>query len=379
MKERIREIMDNQGLSLGIFCDNYNLQRHKIENIFYNNKIDLNESEIKIIKDLQSIKSSKVKYVNEKLIIGKGLNIKRIFPPKTKYNFDIHYKNLGKGYLEFWYQPKTRGKTSLILPSKINLDEKFFISLGLSTGDGLNNLGKRNIHYNFCNKNLDLVKYNYLWLKDVFKVKNIEFYLYVPLKYKDNIQEYKKHISSYFNIKSYKIKYYFSNRHKEPAITLQISNSLFQSFYLNLFPKLKSLILSNEIFRKSFLRGLFAAEGHVKHSIYGTIESISLAFNPFKEIELAKFVLELLRKEEIKAKINFKKDYIYFCGYENMIKFYLKGLIDLHKEKKEKFLKLCKNANICIEFYKFPVKELKNWVPKRKYLNCLNVLKLQSL
>ena len=358
MKEIIKEIMDNQGLSLGGFCDKYNIKRNKIESIFYYNKNNLSDFEINTIKNLRLIKPNKIKYINKGLIDINQLNVKNIFPSKTRYGFDIHFKELNNNYLEFWYQPKMRGKISLILPSKIKLNEKFFINLGLSIGDGLNNPCKRNTHYNFCNKNFDLVRYNHLWLRDVFKIKNIEFYLYVPIKNINEIEDYKKKISFKFDINGNKIKVYNSNRHKYPALTLQVSNSLFQHFYLNLFKKLRKTILKETIFRRAFLRGLFAAEGHVKHSTYGTIESISFAFDPKREIELIEFVKKSLDKERIKNKINNKSGTLYFCGYENMIKFFLLGIIDLYKEKRNKFIRLIRNAKITINFKDYPLNKI---------------------
>ena len=69
MKEIIKEIMDNQGLSLGGFCDKYNIKRNKIESIFYYNKNNLSDFEINTIKNLRLIKPNKIRYINEELII----------------------------------------------------------------------------------------------------------------------------------------------------------------------------------------------------------------------------------------------------------------------------------------------------------------------
>src|SRR3989344_7624713 len=104
MKDMIKHIMDNQGLCLSAFCGNYNFKRYKIEDIFYNNKNNLNNKEIELINNLRLIKPTKIKYSNEILIEHDFLNISKVFPNKTKYGFNIHYKRLGKNHIYLWYQ-----------------------------------------------------------------------------------------------------------------------------------------------------------------------------------------------------------------------------------------------------------------------------------
>ncbi len=117
---------------------------------------------------------------------------------------------------------------------------------------------------------------------------------------------------------------------------------------------MKGVVLNDEAYRRSFLKGLFAAEGHVKHSVYNTLESINFAFNPKTEKWIALYVQKCLVKEEIKSKI--KNGELYICNYNNMLKLRLLKSLDLHKEKKEKFLRLCKNDKIHLYFDKGTVK-----------------------
>ncbi|MDO8555639.1 MAG: LAGLIDADG family homing endonuclease [Nanoarchaeota archaeon] len=278
------------------------------------------------------------------------------FPERYKDGPVIQRKVFGNR-IRFFYKQKRGNYNSctLLLAKEIILDEMFFVCLGLSIGDGTNNPGSRSLHYNFCNTNFDLINLIYQWLKDYFLIEEkIQFSVTTPIT---KIEQFTNESLPPLLKNSKKVfKIYKRDRNKKDIIMIQVGNTIFQYFYLNLFNKLKDNILENKVARRAFLKGLFAAEGHVKHSVYGTIESISFAFNNQTEKELAEFVRKCLKKEDIQSKIIAGE--IYFCGYEQMTQFYTLGLMDTHKGKKEKFLKLCKNAKICVYFKKSSINSL---------------------
>lgn len=355
--------MENQGFSLGTLSRETNIKRWKLYEIFNGRKAYLDFKERMLLKQLCKngsfiIKESRNKLVE--IINGKPyLDVSQVLPQESRSGFPLYIKNMGEDTIKVWYQPKTRGKTEFLLPKKIKLDKTFFIGLGLSIGDGLNNPNKRNIHYNFSNTNLDLIKLAYKWLIDYLKInkKFIEIYFIFPKGFRNRKNILIK-FEKVLNISKNCIKCYSKERHRQPIAILQISNAIFQHFYLNLFNKLNNKILNNKEFRISFLSGLFAAEGHIKHSVYGTIESIQFSFDPKREISLAKFIRRCLLKEGIKSKIDPKKS-LYFCGYEKMLKFYIRGLVDIHVKKKNKFLGLCSNAEIIVHLKRDLINKLK--------------------
>ncbi|MBN2423229.1 hypothetical protein JXB41_08455 [Candidatus Woesearchaeota archaeon] len=274
------------------------------------------------------------------------IKFENLLPKKSRLGYTL-YINYLPDKLFVKYKALAR-QVEHIFPKELILDNNFFTALGLSTGDGLNNPSIRNTHYNFANSNFYLVYIVYNWLLKYFNInkRSFQFQLFQKNKNLDSIVK----IRSFFNINTSRIKVYYSNRYKEDVLVIQISNPIFQLLYLKLFDTLKQEILKNENYRRSFLKGLFAAEGHVKHSIYGTIENLSFAFNPHNEIELAQFIFECFNREGIEFKIN--DSLIYTCGYNNMLKTYLLGIIQLHIKKKNKFLRLIKNANYFLHFKK---------------------------
>ncbi len=277
----------------------------------------------------------------------------KILPDKTKHGFKIHSEVNGI-FLKTWYiLPSNKRKINFTFPRYLRINENFMCSLGLSVGEGLNNPNLRNIHYNFSNTNIELVKKVYSWLiKDLgVPKKSIQIYVNIPKKEfnKDKIID---QIKSKFKISNEDIKYYFKDRNKKVSVMIQVCNSIFQSFYLNLFKILEKEIIKSKNYRISFLKGLFSGEGHVKHSVYGTIESIGFSFNPKTEKSLSEFVRRCLELERIKSKIDNTRGYLYFCGYENMLRFFGLGIVDLHNDKKEKFMKLIKNSVIHVHLDK---------------------------
>jgi len=268
-----------------------------------------------------------------------------LLPKKSYSGFNLNFREESDN-LYIWYRKPQGGKiVEFRFPLKININEDFIKNLSLCLGDGLNNPNKKNTHCNFSNKNLDLINIVYDWWQSLGVPKEkISVYAFTNSKKDINLIE--KKIITKLGCKS--VRFYTSNRHKSFTSFIQIGNSIFQSFYLNLFKKLKKEIYKNKEFRHAFLSGLFAAEGHVKHSIYGTPESISYSFNPKTEQDLAKFVKICLEKEGIISKIS--KDKLYFCNYEQMLKFFRLGLVGLHSDKESKFKYLCKTIDLTLHF-----------------------------
>jgi len=274
------------------------------------------------------------------------LEIMKILPEKSRSGF-LLTKEEENDKLVVDY--KTQGRrVKRVLPKYISINKEFCVGLGLSVGDGLNDPCLKNTHYNFVNVEFNLVKVIYDWLIKYFLIPPNKFQFFI-ISDKDNpdICRVQDKFVKYFE-NPFKI--YEKDRTKQDRLMIQFSDPIFQLVYLKLFDELKSLVLDKQELRRSFIKGLFAAEGHIKHSVYNTIESIHISFNPHKEKELAKFILACLKKEGIDAKI--RKCAVYFCNYENMIKFYLLGFFGLSIKKKDKFLRLVKNANISLHFNK---------------------------
>lgn len=285
-----------------------------------------------------------------------SINILDILPKTNRRGYPFYSKLMGDNIF-LSYKTLGRGK-SYYFPNKLILDEEFFIGFSLSLGDGLNNPSIRNTHYNFSNNNYGLVKLIYDWLIKYFNINEKDFQFFLFSKDQDNTNSI-NNITTMFNISKSLIKTYFSDRHDKDTLTIQMSNPIFQSIYLNLFIKLQKIIINNRKFRLAFLKGLFAAEGHMKHSKYNTIESINYSYNPKTELELAEFIQECLSRESIKNRNN-ETGTVYICGYQNLIRFYLLGTMDLHKKKRNKLLKLIKNTKFILYFQQNSLSTLRN-------------------
>ncbi len=345
MESIVKFLLEEQGFCYRTLSEESRIKSYKLYNLLNYNKNYLSINESKRLNEISMKGSFKFKKKSLKILDKdnkKYLDVLSILPEKSRYGLPFFEKSMSKNYVKVWYQPKTRGKTEYVFPKEIELNEFFFTGLGLSVGDGLNNPSIRNTHYNFANINFELVYLIIDWLRSYFNISldTIQLFLVIPKRNTSLKESCLKDISKIFPEKEVKV--YVQDRNKNPSLSMQLGNSVFQSFYLNLFKSIRKIIIENEKYRRTFLKGLFAAEGHIKHSVYDTIEGIGFSFNPKEEIEIANFVKRSLIKEGIKSKIN-KNGYIYFCGYEGMLKFFLLGIMDLHKEKRNKFIKLINN------------------------------------
>lgn len=272
------------------------------------------------------------------------LNVAAFLPSLTRKGYKLNMAESGDKLL-VWYKTPNYVTYRFSFKKLIKFDESFVMSLGLSLGDGLNNPSIGNSHYNFVNTNFELVSLIYAWLKTSFGFNDSAIQLI--LRYPAN-----EAVPGTANIKKNfhcKLSLYKDFRSSRVSLVLQVSNNIFQSIYSSLFKKLNQIILKKTVLRRAFLKGLFAAEGHVKHSTYGTLESMSFSYNPYVEQKLISFVKKCLEAEGINAKDN-KRGLLYFCSYENMLRFHLIGGLSLHKAKEEKFIKLLKNAEVVLHF-----------------------------
>ena len=374
MEKIIRSIRKNQGISLSNLAKEINSPFWDLQRASKGKGNYLNKKHVRDLFKIYNLPSAKLipKHGFIKNLDNNAyLDVYNLLPRKTRSGYNIYAKAKGRK-IKFWYQPLTRKKGELILPHYIPLDEFFITGLGLSIGDGLNNPDLTNTHYTFANTTPDLIKYNYLWLTKYFKLNKNKIQVYGLNRIDCDENKDKKIISSLLKINYNKIKIYKTNRNNKLDIIIQLGDVIFQTLYLRLFKTLKKIIVKNKEYRRAFLKGLFAAEGHVKHSVYGTIESLTFAFNQKTEEGVAKFIKDCLRREGIKSKTD-KNGHLYFCGYEQMIKFYLGGMISLNKEKERKFLNLCKIARVQIHINKNSIDGFSNSIHKMTKENKFNL------
>ena len=67
---------------------------------------------------------------------------------------------------------------------------------------------------------------------------------------------------------------------------------------------------------------------------------------------LAKCLKHCLGIEGIKCRIKSEAGHLYICNYEHMLKLFVLGVIDFHKDKKEKFVRLVRNSIIHVHLNK---------------------------
>lgn len=358
MKAVIKSIMDKQGINKAELLRQTKI--YKIDRILYGKACELNQHETRHLQFLSRKLSRKVANQKEPIIVHLNnkeyINVVACLPNKTQTGFSLYVKKQANR-LAVWYQTRTRARSESTFKALIRLNADFVACLGLSLGDGLNNPSARNTHYTFANTNFQLTHLIFKWLKKDFGLNLNEFQLSLGIPILQRTVPDTRDLERKFG---HCVSVYRLERYRNKTLTLQISNRIFQCLYSTLFNKLKRKILQKSILRRAFLKGLFAAEGHVKHSVYGTIESMSFSYNPYVEQKLISFVKKCLEADGINAKDN-RRGLLYFCSYESMLRFHFMGGLSVHKAKEKKFVKLLKNAEIVLHFkdgYLRPLKKL---------------------
>ena len=252
-------------------------------------------------------------------------------------------EDVSKDKIKVYYINKGRGSSPnpRILPKVIKLDENFMECFGLFLGDGdLNRKEKGHLTYASRDKDLAKEVLDFLVKRFDLNIKNISFSV-LYLKENKNI---KKEWSDYLKIPKEKVKTRFSNRYRNECIHIQVNSVVFRKMFEIVVKEImtKNFIDKLEL-RRSFLRGLFGAEGSInimKKERY--IGYMGYHFSFYKEKNLAAFVKRCLKKDEITSKVIERKTkgdiFVQITGWPNYWKMFNNGLISLSLRKKNVFL-----------------------------------------
>jgi len=277
----------------------------------------------------------------EKLI--KKINSKNEFYEikKDKNNLDIIKK----------YHHKRGRPFSLKLPNKIMVSPRV---VGLIVGEGY--IGSRT--FMFANSNEEAISE----VIDFLKQFNLQIKMYLEIsiknKEKDFEKEYKKFWENYLktNLRRVRLREEFNSITKHGTIHLNINNSLVAKILSIIVADSKSKIEKNKQLSVDYLRGIIAAEGNINiKKSTNCVYMIRISATKQEERNHYKKCLEkaglkiyckdmpTVSKNEAKER-GWKTDKgragaVIISRWENFIKIFELGLLDLHKDKKNKFLK----------------------------------------
>lgn len=263
------------------------------------------------------------------------IDLKEFIPKKLDHRdvFIREYNN----YLEIKCN-KIRPPKSIRIRKQIILDKSFFEVIGLYYGDGTNaRTGSGNRRVALANNNPILHKY---WIKflENFGIKKEQLYAQIYIR-KSSYLTHKEFLAywrsktnipfnrfcSKINIRNFKTKKY-------GLLVVNFNNKLFREIFDKIFNFSLDLCKKNKEFGISFLRGFFAAEGHITINKFGSLAWLDI---PIKDLKRRAFIKYLFNKIGIKLSEN--KERILVTGYLNFEKCYNYHLTDLHPNKNKDF------------------------------------------
>lgn len=232
----------------------------------------------------------------------------------------------------------TKCKRSKVLRinKEIILDGFLFEIVGLYFGDGLNTRSYSGIRRTaFANSNYKLHQY---WIKFLsrFGIKKRE--LFAQISTHKHADEGK--VLEYWIKKTHIPKNSFARVSKSKercsgfgVLSTEFNSITFRLIFNEIFDHCLEILSKKRKFIPNFIKGLFAAEGHV------TIrnKSVQMLGIAIKDHDRRKYVQSLLKKINVTSSENKPKDALWITGYFNFKIFEQYKMASLHPQKNEKF------------------------------------------
>lgn len=321
------------------------------------------------------------------LIFNTEKLIKEISSKNEFYDIKINQNilNITKKYYN------KRGRSfSVNFPREIKISPEV---IGLIVGEGF--IGSRN--FVFANSNPKAIDE----VSNFLKQFNLPIKLYLEISVKDKNKSYvniskifwKKHLNT--NINKVRLRREFNSITKYGTIHLILNKSLFAKLLKKIIHISKIKIERNKDYSVDYLKGVIAAEGNINVKKFtDCIYMIRISASRKEERENYKNCLEKVGikiyckdmptvspKEGIERGWKTNKGRagaVIISRWENFIKVFELGLLEIHKEKQEKFLKYFLNNKFTKQFMdfkyflnkEFTMKEAQNYFGfKGRYLN----------
>lgn len=266
--------------------------------------------------------------------------------------------------------------------------------VGLIVGEGY--IGER--HFVFANSNEKAITEVIDFLKQ-FDLP-IKMYLEISIKNKEKYfeDECRKFWESYLktNLKRIRLRKEFDNTTKHGTIHLIINSSLVAKLFKKIVSSSKAKIEKNKQLSISYLKGIIAAEGNINVKLITTKCIYMIRISASEPVErehykrcLKKIGINVSCKDmpTVSPEEGIKRGWkttkgragaVIISRWENFIKVYELGLLDLHEEKKVKFFRYFFNNKFTKQFMdfgyflnkEFTMKEAQNYFRfKGRHLN----------
>ncbi len=271
------------------------------------------------------------------------INLIKLIPTSWTVNCDknrvlVWFKSINSHHGNY-------NRKHFLLPKEIDIDEQFAEAIGLYLGDGdMHNKSKS--HLTYCSRDLDIASFILSFLREKFSLSSRDITIFIRY---GKIFPQVGTIAEKLNVNSQQIKIFSADRHRYPAIHLQVNGIVFRLIFEKVVEYLiHSDFLHKNKLRRGFLRGIFAAEGCVGINYKESyINSISFTLAKHEE-DIVSLLQQALSLEGITFKKSYRKSTIetVISNWQNYLKCWQIGLFDRCERKKESFLSASENTAV---------------------------------
>jgi hypothetical protein len=242
----------------------------------------------------------------------------------------------------------TKNTKTCVIPAEIQVGEELAAAIGLYLGDG--DKGNR---LKFSNCNLEIVEY---FLRYLLRLGVQKCDLRIRLCLNENSEndlQIRERLKAMLDLPESRIFIRRGRRFAKPVIEIKVEGTLFAKIWKAIEEEAMSIIVSNPVLRRSFLQGAFAADGGISwdnSQRKKVLQKVSFSFNAETEKEFRDILIECLRRENIPLQVREvgPDGRIFIRGYAGFTTLYDLGVLDLHKERLQKFYDAIKLVDIFV-------------------------------
>ena len=264
---------------------------------------------------------------------------------------ELILEDVGKDKVKINYKGKTSKPKPIVLPRKIEMNEKLGEFCGLYYAEGFNSKNSCWHITQFTNSEPELIRQFISFLESdfsfekndlTFKIKVSEG-KYFNLSKEETINFWKKELD--LNGSS-RIQFYRESRITKKyshCMMVYFGNTVFRSILNRIIEKICEISISNHKVRCGFLRGLFAGEGCVilnKSSLFGLEISQGFKKDNEKDRKIGRpkreFIKKLLELEQIQTNNPTSGIKVIITNFKNLERFHSLMLHSLHPKKFDK-------------------------------------------
>jgi len=262
-------------------------------------------------------------------------------------------EHLSEDRIKVWYPAKGRGPNPFVFQRIVKFDEEFAEAVGMYLGDGKTTKNDLT-HTAIATMDEDVGKFIFDFFRKRLLVKLDYFYLEVV--YRDQYESHLKYKwANLLDVPTAKLHTTYSKRHRKDVLHMQIGGTILRKIFDRVIEICLPVVKENELLRRAFLRGHFAADGGIgvtKDVFRNYVVTVTFSYNPLNERWLRDFLIECLKMEGLRN-IDYKeywhKCYVQVANWYNYLILWKIRLFDRCERKKNKFLKAVRDMTVYLE------------------------------